>query len=1266
MLLKRNPRYTLCLCAWLAMWLILPYDAPAQNQLPPQAATTGLATNPELKVSQLSSEWDDWIYSADGNTTAYSATLSGVTQVLDVTTKRTTVSLPDRGMLAMANDGSSVAIGTQKGALSIWDAKGFRSLAPKHKTQISAIAMTPNGRWAVTGDFAGTVKSWDVSANAVMWSIDYHDKIQSLALSEDGSYVLVCWGSGAAFGATHSGSEILDSRSGKSLKKLDSNKGHGIRAGALSADGRFAATVREMTRGITFWDVRQGKARSVLENDTLSYISLSNDGTKLAALTDFQVLLLIDIPTGKQLAKVDTKSSKFPGFVKKLQFIRQGEYLTVAVYGFGSVILSAKDGEVVDVISQSHALPIPMKTVNGLSLSSLVLAESSHLTALWDLERGDLKFKNGSGEYRQNIARLQKTDAEPRACDLDSATISGDGSAIAGVLCKTIVVIPTNYGLAKEFDGLKGRKWIDVGMLRLSPSGRYLMAFIIFADNRELVVWDLKTDDFKEFPLDDTKFVTLAEFDGEQRVWLVMGRDPMFFKFDGPDFLKIDLNDQKIERREHLAEARCDWATCGYNGITVSRSGRSIAYRGPEEHRLRDFVENLDVPLTETSRGGYGFTPAFSCDEKLLAYGNSWGGLNLYDVDARAVIWNKSYEATFGFSNTTLNVSFSCKDKSLFVLAEGRLFRLASNSNTPAAEYKPALGEIKSFSEFTPKDLLLAATSTGIDIFDKHTTKLLATLIMMKDGPWVVISPDGRFDTQDPESLGSLSWTMSDDRFHPLPIEIFMRDYYEPKLLPRLLDGRDLQKVRPLAQLNRAQPEVKLLSVKQGSRPDLAEVTVEVSAAEKTFQRNVATVSMRTGVHDLRLFRDGQLIKQWPGPRPGSVIKTGTNLTASELKDWQDATEITLDPTTGRTTLTYMARMPHGKTGETVQFSAYAFNLDRVKSETATRSYTVPHGLAPIRPRAYIVSIGVNAYEDPGWDLRFAASDASLIQEALRTRLARQYEVVPIKLVSDYKLINGVRTVTEDRATREALKAVLEALSGRETNRDALAGVVHADKLRKADPDDLVVLSISSHGYTDANGLFYLIPSNSGKTAGQNIRRDLLKKWVSSDELAEWLRDVDAGELVMIVDTCHSAATVDSPGFKPGPMGSHGLGQLAYDKGMKILAASQADDVALELGRLKQGLLTYALMQEGLNKGKANSNRDDRILLDEWLAYGAERVPTLYDEIRAGRFEEIMKKDLSLTAVITGTSLKKNAFQQPQLFDFKRNRQDIVIALTKL
>jgi uncharacterized caspase-like protein len=342
-----------------------------------------------------------------------------------------------------------------------------------------------------------------------------------------------------------------------------------------------------------------------------------------------------------------------------------------------------------------------------------------------------------------------------------------------------------------------------------------------------------------------------------------------------------------------------------------------------------------------------------------------------------------------------------------------------------------------------------------------------------------------------------------------------------------------------------------------------------------------------------------------------------------------------------------------------MQFSAYAFNLDRVKSATAIQEYFVPKELTPVRRRAYIVSMGVNAYENPSWDLRFAASDAGLMQEALAARLGKQYEVVTIKLISDYQKNGEVRMVTENHATREALKAVLQALSGNPSKSSALAGVSNVEKLRRAEPDDLVVLTFSSHGYTDRNGLFYLVPSDSGMTDGQQISPQLLRKWISSDELSEWLREVDAGDLVMIVDTCHSAATFESPGFKPGPMGSRGLGQLAYDKGMRILAASQANDVALESEKIKQGLLTYALVKEGLEKGQAAGRGEvkNEITLDGWLEYAAERVPQLYDDIREGR----LTRDTGIAEQVPGNSSlqKPNAFQQPSIFDFRKQKREI-------
>jgi hypothetical protein len=79
----------------------------------------------------------------------------------------------------------------------------------------------------------------------------------------------------------------------------------------------------------------------------------------------------------------------------------------------------------------------------------------------------------------------------------------------------------------------------------------------------------------------------------------------------------------------------------------------------------------------------------------------------------------------------------------------------------------------------------------------------------------------GRPETRDVQMDAALH---RNDPLRPLSPEIFMRDYYEPRLLPRLLGcydaetrgdpdecGRAFKPVRPLAQLNRIQPNVRIV-----------------------------------------------------------------------------------------------------------------------------------------------------------------------------------------------------------------------------------------------------------------------------------------------------------------------------------------------------------------------------------------------------------------------------------------------------------------------
>ncbi len=174
-------------------------------------------------------------------------------------------------------------------------------------------------------------------------------------------------------------------------------------------------------------------------------------------------------------------------------------------------------------------------------------------------------------------------------------------------------------------------------------------------------------------------------------------------------------------------------------------------------------------------------------------------------------------------------------------------------------------------------------------------------------------------------------------------------------------------------------------------------------------------------------------------------------------------------------------------------------------------------------------------------------------------------------MISDVET-NINKTTERHDATKANIRFVFELLAGKTLPASTLqllekaVGIGTLKKIRQATPNDLILISFSSHGYADKNGVFYVLPSDIGKNSGRTITDDLLRNSISSDELSLWLRDVDAAELVMIMDACNAASAVEGRDFKPAPMGSRGLGQLAFDKGMKILAATQAANVAIESG----------------------------------------------------------------------------------------------------
>jgi WD40 repeat protein len=530
------------------------------------------------------------------------------------------------------------------------------------------------------------------------------------------------------------------------------------------------------------------------------------------------------------------------------------------------------------------------------------------------------------------------------------------------------------------------------------------------------------------------------------------------------------------------------------------------------------------------------------------------------------------------------------------------------------------------------KILALGGAENRVRLFDVDHDTEVGSLVAPSDRDWLMITPDGRLDTSRLEEVEEAYWIVKQEPKKAQPLELFTRDFYTPRLLPRLFENETFLPLPDLSERNRALPTVEISGI-SADGPGKVKVKVLVQSSISQDQKNQAGQPLTSGAEGLRLFREGQLVAY------SSPYNERIQLDAE-----------------GRSTFTFSVSLPHYLAAKKLDFAAYAFNSEHVKGITAHKSYEVPpssEGTA--KGRAYIISVGVNTTDVKAINLQFAANDAVAVADSLTSRLEAMHtfdKVVAVPLVSD--TIQG-----KNQATKQQIQAVLQLLAGHRDRVSAalLAGIPGAARIEQAGPDDLVLFFFAGHGFSDESGEFYLMPSDLGRDAGPDLAV-YKERAISNDDLSVWLRDIDARNLIMVIDACQSAAAVSDGSFKPGPLGSKGLGQLAYDKGMQVLAAAQGSESTYEFNSLKHGLLTYALIQDGLGAGMADFHPiDKKIFLGEWLRFGVERVPQLIADRQA-------PGGATPGPSQAGQTLRQRLeiLQQPVLFDFIWNREDQLLS----
>ena len=1120
-----------------------------------------------------------------------------------------------------------------------------------HTFTIESMVFSPNGKLLASIGGVGVLKLWDVQTGREIRTTKVKDgdgvfeivTKQIVTFSPDGKTLATTMG--------YIQLKLWDVFSGKKIKVCnDSNSFHSI---VFSPDGRVLATGSGRTE-VKLWDAQSCENIATLQghNAEVHVVAFSPDGKMIVSGSEDGRIIVWDVESKTVLTTLTghTKS------VTSLAWSPNGNQFISAAADGTVVLWDRKSGKA-------------MKTRQWSPNTGLVLFSKAGLPLLLDGDHG------------------------PRLEDFDQPRPPPDNSSTrTEVDVESIAISPDLKTIASG----NQERGPQLGELRFS-----------------IKLWDSSGSELRTFAVQTSRFNGFA-FSANGRFLasvesLVSNRVRVFDTRGG--VVKATYLKEGIEARHALAISN-DGKTFAATANMPERKGGLVIWDLASGAELQRWNQLPDTPGTL----------AFSADATKLA-GQVKSTVKLWEVKSGKELASVSLQDDNAIANQILTsvpdyerqnrsaiiISFEAEkyQRRNFEEIKDEAYALTSFFYQPPQSLKP--GERFEVTEFEEGILSLFKTkaATGFYELDRQPEGLgvdngfLGRLVLLGDEDWVFVTPDGRFDTSALEKQQALHWIFPAEPLKPKPLELFSRQYFEPQLLPRLLtcsEAGDCQRgfrdLPSVAQINSIQPEVTIQSIRTGSSPDVAEITVRVltvtGESRNTLDR-ITNGQLSSGAFDLRLFRDGQLVgESTPKQKLSALINNSTRwvsdgassgmlLHSPEDRAWRDANNIfTLKTENLRiispTALEYTfhdVRLPRDGRKQ-VEFTAYAFNADRVKSATTEPyKFDIPAAIANLKMKArvYLVTIGVNASESPAYNLRYAANDARKMQQIVGARLKtdseRYSEVVQIPLISDYDSAN--KQLIENTAQKQIIKGVFSLLAGHpdEVPANVLKQIPNQERIQPIAPEDTLIITFSGHGYTDQSGIFYLLPYDIGRGITK-LNPAALEKTISSDELSLWMLDITAREMIIVIDACHSAAAIEGEGFKPGPMGSRGLGQLAYDKNVKVLVATQADNVALESNRLEQGLLSYALLEDGILRQFADGNHDKQLFVREWLSYAEERVPQLYDEIRSGKRlvvingRPVMSSTGRDTIDVELNRENTTRLQSPHLFDFRRSESRVI------
>ena len=411
---------------------------------------------------------------------------------------------------------------------------------------------------------------------------------------------------------------------------------------------------------------------------------------------------------------------------------------------------------------------------------------------------------------------------------------------------------------------------------------------------------------------------------------------------------------------------------------------------------------------------------------------------------------------------------------------------------------------------------------------------------------WVLWTPSGYYDAS-PGAEELIGWHVNNGREAAadfFPISRFRGTYYRPDIVARTLETLDETEAIKLANKESGKkvddapaikmfpPVVSILSPRDGS--DISAPEIELTFSIRNPPGEPVT---RT-----RVLVDGRPIERGLAIKPA---QTDQDIRTTKVTIPEKDTEISI--------------IAENK------YSASEPATVRLRWRGAVKAEEFI-----IKPKLYVLAIGVSRYEDQNLTLQFAAKDASDFAESILKQKGGLYRDVV------------ARVLTDGKATKD------EILDGFDWI------------LKETTSKDIAIIFIAGHGVNEKGGVYYFLPVNA------NIDR-LRRTGVPFTDMKNTVASL-TGKTILFIDTCHAGNVMGARGATTDITGV--VNELASaENGAVVFASSTGKQYSFEDANWGNGAFTKAVV-EGIN-GKADYSGKGKITINMLDLYVSERVKEL-------------------------------------------------------